>query len=371
MDYDAPDTEWMTIVTETTQDWSGTALPRVWLLLGNRAGDNAQVTALGEALGWPCETKHLRFNVWHHNRNLFLGASRRTLDRAKSDKLAPPWPDLVIAAGRRTAPIARWIHRRSGGRTRLVHIGRPWAPTGWFDLIVTTPQYGLRWRPNVLVNAAPLHAMTPERMDSAARQWQPRLAHLPRPWTALLIGGASGPYRFGPPELSALTDKSVAVTREVGGSLLATTSGRTPDFVGPALVSSLVGIPHHLFQWSNNGEENPYYGYLALADRFIVTGDSVSMMTEATATGRPVAIYRSAERPRLLGRNTARVPPLRWLVDLGLVPHPRDIGAFCDRLVASGRAHYLGDAVPLRSSPAPEDMSRAVERVRALFKRDT
>jgi hypothetical protein len=122
--------------------------------------------------------------------------------------------------------------------------------------------------------------------------------------------------------------------------------------------------------WSNKGEENPYYGYLALADQFIVTGDSVSMMTEATATGRPVAIYRSAERPRLLGKNTARIPPLRWLIDLGLVPHPRDIRAFSDRLVASGRAYYLGDTSPHRSSPAPEDMNRAVERVRALFKRD-
>jgi hypothetical protein len=290
------------------------------------------------------------------------------LDRAKSDKLEPPWPDLVIAAGRRSAPIARWIRRRSGGRTRLVHIGRPWAPTGWFDLIITTPQYGMRWRPNVLVNAAPLHAMTPERLASAARQWEPRLAHLPRPWTVLLIGGPSGSFRFGPPELRALTERSVAEVRESGGSLLVTTSGRTPDFVGPALEPSLVGVPHNLFLWSRNGAENPYFGYLALADRFIVTGDSVSMMTEATATGRPVAIYRPAERPRPLGKSTARIPPLRWLIDLGLVPHPRDIGAFCDRLVASGRAYNLGNAVPLRRSPAPEDMSRAVERVRALFK---
>ncbi|MEX2296307.1 MAG: mitochondrial fission ELM1 family protein [Dongiaceae bacterium] len=368
MDYDASDTEWMTIVTETTQERVGTASPRVWLLLGNRAGDNAQVAALGEALGWPVEIKRLSFNALHHNRNLFLGASRRTLDRAKSDKLEAPWPDLVIAAGRRSAPIARWIRRRSGGKTRLVHIGRPWAPAGWFDLIVTTPQYGMRWRPNVLVNAAPLHAMTPERLEDAAALWQPKLAHLPQPWTALLIGGPSDPYRFGPPEVRGLIDQAVAATRASGGSLLVTTSGRTPASVGPALEAWLGDVPHHLFLWRKDQSENPYYGYLALADRFIVTGDSVSMMTEATATGRPVAIYRPAERPRLIGKRAARVPPLRWLIDVGLLPHPRDIGAFCERLVASGRAYHLGDEPPIRNSPAPEDMGRAVERVRALFR---
>jgi uncharacterized protein len=354
-------------VTGTIQDQIRPESPRVWLLLGNRAGDNAQVAALGEALSWPAESKRLRFNAWHHNRNLLLGASRRTLDRERSDKLEPPWPDLVIAAGRRTAPIARWIRRRSGGRTRLVHIGRPWAPTGWFDLIVTTPQYGLRWRPNVLINAAPLHAVTQERLGNAAEQWRARLEHLPRPWIALLIGGPSGPYRFGPAEARALVDQAVTAVRETGGSLLATTSGRTPGFVGHALEAGLRNLPHHLFLWEKTACENPYFGYLALADRFIVTGDSVSMMTEATATGRPVAIYRPVERPKLIGPRAAGIPPLRWLIDLGLVPHPRDIGAFCDRLVASGRAYNLGDPDPLRSSPAPEDMSRAIERVRALF----
>lgn len=342
--------------------------PSVWLLLGVRPGDNAQIIGLADALGWPAVRKNLRFNVWRHNRNLFLGASLRPLDRAVSDTLEPPWPDLVIAAGRRSAPVARWIRRRSGGRTKLVHIGRPWAPLHWFDLIITTPQYGLPWRPNVLINAAPLHSVTPERLAQAAVTWDARLKHLPRPWMALLVGGPTRPFFMDRSVVESLGVEAARIAAEQGGSILATTSSRSPDFVGPTLRSALASVPHHLFEWRANAPENPYFAYLALADRFIVTGDSVSMMTEASATGRPVTIAWPQKSRKLLGPKLDRMPPMSWLFDLGIIPRPRDIRAFSDRLVATGRAHYLGEPAPTKVSPAPEDMARALERVRALFR---
>ncbi len=92
------------------------------------------------------------------------------------------------------------------------------------------------------------------------------------------------------------------------------------------------------------------------------------MLTEATATGRPVAIVRPRVAWRPFGPRLMRLPPISWLVDLGLVPQPRNIAAFCDRLVATGRASYLGEPRAARSAPAPEDMARTVERVRALFR---
>jgi len=40
----------------------------------------------------------------------------------------------------------------------------------------------------------------------------------------------------------------------------------------------------------DGSRENPYFAYLALADAFLVTADSVSMISEAAATGKPVHI---------------------------------------------------------------------------------
>src|SRR5262245_310602 len=95
---------------------------RVWVLLGDGAGDNAQLLRLAEALGWPFEAKRIRYNRLNQCPNLLLGASKLTVDARRSDPLAPPWPDLVIGASRRAAPLARWIKKQSGERSRLVHL---------------------------------------------------------------------------------------------------------------------------------------------------------------------------------------------------------------------------------------------------------
>ncbi len=75
-----------------------------------------------------------------------------------------------------------------------------------------------------------------------------------------------------------------------GGSLLVTTSRRTGD-AAEALIDA-VSAPAHVHRWQDGGgEDNPYHGYLALADGVIVTGDSVSMCSEACAGTGPVHIF--------------------------------------------------------------------------------
>ena len=74
------------------------------------------------------------------------------VDLKQSDALTGPWPDLVLLAHQSNENVARWIRRQSGGRTRLVLLGRPWAPAEAFDLVVTTPQYDLPEAANVLHN---------------------------------------------------------------------------------------------------------------------------------------------------------------------------------------------------------------------------
>ena len=91
-------------------------VPKVWVLLGDKAGGNGQLTSLADALEWPYETKRLRYNLLTRCPNLFLGASILSVDRLQSSPLEAPWPDLVLAASRRSAPVARWIKKQSGGR---------------------------------------------------------------------------------------------------------------------------------------------------------------------------------------------------------------------------------------------------------------
>ena len=106
----------------------------VWLLLGPRPGDNNQALALGEALGLPFVVKTLDYN-WLQRFSLRLPPTLASLRRSRRAALCPPWPELVIAVGRRSVPVARWIKRRSGGRTRIVRIGHPRQQADLFDLV--------------------------------------------------------------------------------------------------------------------------------------------------------------------------------------------------------------------------------------------
>ncbi len=353
--------------------------PRLWLLMGHRAGDNAQVLALAEALGWPFEVKRFVYRKYELATNLLLGPTLAGIVRARSSPLAPPWPDLVISAGRRNEPVARWIQARSGGRARLVHLGRPWARIERFDLVITTPQYDLPNRPNVLVIEAPLHRITPARLAEAAAEWRPRLAHLPRPCIALLVGGNSAPYRLDARTAARLGREASAMAAAAGGSLLVTTSARTPTDAVAAL-KTVIDRPCFFYRWTAEAADNPYLAYLALADAIVVTGDSVSMVAEACATDKPVYLFdpgrgrmsmREPRRSRSVAEEIRDFDAIgllhRTMMRLGPARMRRDIGAMLRRLVASGRAAWLGDGPPSATPQPLADLPRAAARVRGLF----
>ncbi len=353
--------------------------------MGHRAGDNSQVQALGEALGWPFEIKRFVYTSWERIVNLPFATTLAGVVKSRSSRVEPPWPDLVISAGRRNEPIARWIQKRAGESVRMVHVGRPWAPIECFDLVITTPQYRLPDLPNVLQNETPLHRVTPERVAAAAAQWSERVAELPRPYVAILAGGNSGPYPFDRSSGERLARQASALAAEQGGSLLVTTSARTPASTTEGLFAG-VTRPALRFRWTPECTENPYFAFLGLADALVVTADSISMMTEACATGRPVYLFDTGEgkasmRGRLDGRESAqgalgwrrwnrhtlRALAYRLMMEHGPQRWSRDIRIVQQRLVDTRRATWLGDGPPPESPPPLRDLDRAVERVQALF----
>jgi mitochondrial fission protein ELM1 len=344
-------------------------VPRVWVLLGDKTGDNEQCLVLAEALGWPHETRRLAYNARFRRWNVRLGARLASLDRARSDALVAPWPDLVVAAGRRSVPVARWIRARSGGRTRLVQLGRPRAPLVWFDLIVTTPQYGLPAAANVVVVALPLAR---RRVADAATvaAWSARLATLPRPHIAVLVGGRGDPLTVDAAAATRLGEDTSALALRLGGSLLIATSRRTGSEALAALGAS-IRAPHVLHRWGTVDVPDPYAVFLADADRFVVTGDSASLLADAVGSGRPVALSPASRRPTLGHRARealAALGPLsRWALDVGLVAGPRRLEALHAALLASGRATLLGrDEGTARLAPGRDELAAVVTRVRRL-----
>lgn len=353
--------------------------PRVWVLVGHKAGDNTQVRALAAALGWPFETKQIVYRGYELLANVLLGVTLAGIDKNRSSILQPPWPDLVLTAGRRNEPVARWIRKQSGGATRLVHVGRPWASLDCFDLIVTTPQYFVDAGDQVLVNELPLHSLTRQRLDAAAVAWTERLSDLQRPYITVLLGGDSGPFVFTAAKGRWLGERVNALAQASSASLLITDSARTPAAFFEAFELQL-DAPRSVYRWHSGLRDNPYLAFIGLADCLVVSGESMSMLAEASVANKPVYIFDPDDdaehgcrdrRPWWLRPHSFRYKPLTHRIAMRLGPRRmrRDVARIQQALVDSGRALWLGQQLDARQADLspPQDLQRAVARVRALF----
>jgi len=351
-------------------------MPVVWLIDAYRAGERAQLRALAEALGWSFEIKQLSYRKFEFLTNIFRGSDLRGIRLNESSPLQAPWPDLLISAGMRNEPVCRWIRDQSCGKSRIVHLGRLWADPARFDLVITTPQYRLPRRDNVLKNSLTLHQVSEQRLQDAAGEWQQRLAHLPAPRTAVIVGGNSGPFTFGPKAAARLAQQANALAQRDGGSLMVSTSSRTSVAAAKVLEHSLE-VPNYFYHWRAAADANPYFGMLGLADNFIVTADSISMLSEACATGRPVRMFdlgsgRYAMNINDSGRdsdNDFRLGGLmyRGLMRWGWQHLSRDICLAHENLVRAGRTTWLGAENEVATVQSGDDLEAAVAAVRALF----
>ncbi len=263
-------------------------LPVCWIVTDGNAGMESQCLGLAEALGVKPIVKRIRLRApwsWLPPR---LGIWLNPLGGmdARGDRLAPPWPDLLIATGRRTVALSVAI-RRLSGKTVTVQIQNPHAPASAFDLVVA-PAHDRLNGANVIATAGALHRVTRARLDAAAEDFRSALAHLPRPLVAVLIGGANSAYRMTPHIISQLAGGLCDLSKAAGCGFAITPSRRTGGPNIAALRQGMAATPHVL--WEGEGV-NPYFGYLGLADAVIVTSDSVNMVSEACAAGKPVYVY--------------------------------------------------------------------------------
>lgn len=342
--------------------------PSIWALQAEKVGDNAQIDMLLEAVGLPVTVKRLRMRRRWQRGKPKIRAGLKHLDRAASDALEPPWPDLVVLSGRRLMNVALWLREQSQGRTRLVLIGRPHGHYDPFDLIVAAPQFRLPARANVINLELPLSVPSQAAIDQAAQRRRDEFAALARPLTAVLVGGPTQRFRLGPLQARSLIDRTLAAT-DGAGTLYVSTSRRTPTGVVDALAAALPAGAR-LFRWTPDAPDNPYPALLALADRFVVTADSASMLVEVARLGRPLAIFElsAGQGPgQLLAQVLLRARAALRPAQHG--PPKRDLTALHRVLYRQGLARPLdqGFSPPSDGAGVTAQLAEIRKRVLALL----
>jgi mitochondrial fission protein ELM1 len=203
------------------------------------------------------------------------------------DPLAPPWPRLLVACGRRSIGPALAVKRLSGGRTVAAYVQNPEFAGRHFDLVAALPHDGVAG-PNVVTLRTALHPITPARLILAGAEWRHRLAPRGEGLIGALLGGDNSGYRLSAAVMARLAALLKRAHREHGYSVVITPSRRTGDQAKRILAQALAGSAWASI-WDGEGP-NPYLGILALSERLIVTGESISMVSEALAAGRPVHV---------------------------------------------------------------------------------
>ena len=256
-----------------------------WMISDGKAGNDTQSRGVFDALGLDYLVKRVDpSGIWKLMSPWGPVAPRERFGTAAS-QFQPPWPDFAIAVGRLTTPYIRRLKRVAGRSIYTIILQDPKVGTDAADLF-WVPEHDRLRGPNVVTTLTAPHSFTARRLAELARCMPAEIAALPAPRVAVSIGGPNGDYRFTPAVLVHLAGALQSLAA-LGAGLMITPSRRTPAEITAFVRKATEGTRRWL--WDGTGE-NPYHAFLAHADAFVATGDSVNMVGEPCATGRPVYV---------------------------------------------------------------------------------
>lgn len=248
-----------------------------WVVSEGMAGTENQCIGVAEALGMTPEIKRIKLRQPWKSLSPWLGVEQ---ENSFLPPLRGPWPDLVIASGRKAIAAARFIKKQSRGKAFTVYLQDPRISPSNFDL-VAVPFHDKARGPNVIVTDGAPNRITPAKLDAARDQFAEEFSGLAKPKLGILIGGNSKTHTMTKAMITKLASDLHALSAEY--DMMITASRRTPEEFQKMLRAALPGV----YFWDGRGD-NPYFGILAYADVLLVTEDSASMLSDAGTTGKPV-----------------------------------------------------------------------------------
>ena len=338
--------------------------PRIWVLVSQKPGDNNQSIALATAIGLPYLVKQLDWPADEGGEKQLCDAMLADTVEAGNARrrlgIAKPWPDAIICCGRRGERFALWIKQQADGKSRIFKIGRASYSLQHYDLLIATPQFSVPPLSNVVSLRFP---PVRERDGNTIKLNEAGgignvLCSFSKPWFVILIGGEVSHFSPSASRLQEIAHKIQSAADLSGGSVLISTSRRTPPSMVSTITSALTGT-HYLYSWSpQDAEYNPYLTLLRKSAAVFVTADSISMMMDASRLGASTFII---ELPQRFSR--------RALWDLCFHRALMSAGAWAGRQGGAGVAQrlylFLDWMHARRIARFPKDISRLHEALYA------
>lgn len=275
----------------------------VWALTDDRVGSSNQSIAIAEKLSRYYVIKRIVYNTFIRIPNFLRRDTLVGISKKQSSDLKEELPDIVVCAGRRLSSVALNIKKRSHGRTFIINIMNPNLPYNSFDVLLfpvhdNTPHKHLE-KSSIIETHGSLTRVNTIKVEEESEKWSEFFKNYKRPLISLFVGGDVKNRRYDNEEFGIMVSNLANMVNKMGASLLITTSRRTSNECTNQ-VRKKSNCDHYIYDWKWENDQrnlmkselgNPYFAFLGLSDFLIVTGDSMSMISEACSTGKPTYVY--------------------------------------------------------------------------------
>ena len=263
---------------------------KILILADERVGTYSQAVALAKESGLNYEIIFLEYNFLKSIPNLFFSQSLIRLKKASIEKLKSLdyAPKYIISAGRKSAPIALFLKKNHNFLPKIIQIMRPEINLHKFDFIILPEHDNPRspYPKNLILSIGALTKIEQNNNQKFIDQFQ----NFQKPIIALLIGGSSKKTEFSLKSAEELINQTLLIKKNMNATLIIVNSRRT-DLAINNFIKKIDEKNCIFFDYNETKENNPFASILSFADFFIISGDSVSMISECCSTGKSVFIF--------------------------------------------------------------------------------
>ncbi len=267
---------------------------KILILADNRVGTYSQAVALAQELQQPYEIIHLQYNKFVVLPNFIFGASLLTITQESREKLLniKDYPNLIISSGRRVAPIALYLKKLWNEQVKIVQIMQPNLSFSKFDWVVLPKHDGILSDKfsNLITTIGALVRVDKQRIAVDSEKFVQLFLDSKKNKIALLLGGDSKEGKFDKESALKLAQLLSQVAQNMDATFFVLSSRRSGATL-ENLVKSNLQCDYKFFAYEEVKNNNPYWAILNECSYLVITGDSVSMISEAVYLRKAVYIF--------------------------------------------------------------------------------